>query len=441
MDLRAFLQSLASTGELNEISVEVSHDQQIAAICRREFATVGGKALLFRQVKDSSYPVVANLFGSESRASKLLYADSFAGFSERLHRYLDNRVGSASNRLNSTTTSSFTNSTQSFATTEIKLSSLPAIKSWPQEPHGYLNLALAISESPEDGTRNLGLYRGQIIDNQRIALNFSAGSGLATHLQQAKDRQQKLPVTLFLGADPALIWLACAPLPPKCDEFALYSGLFGKNLEIAAGITNSIQYPASAEFVIEGTITPGETTLEGPFGNHSGQYVTRSDCPVLQVKSVHARDSAIYSTTVVGTPPSENIYLGKANEILIKQMLQIDYPLVSDIYMPKETIFHGVAFLAIKPQSAVTIKKMIYTLWENSPLQKSKLLVLLDEDIDLSSASKCWWRTINQLKTNRIYQSDGRTAIDATGVNPAMILTEDMQITELLQYRLNEDEL
>ncbi len=175
--------------------------------------------------------------------------------------------------------------------------------------------------------------------------------------------------------------------------------------------------------------------MEGPFGNHSGQYVSRTDCPVLEVKSVRARADAIFPTTVVGTPPSENIFLAQANEILIKQMIKIDYPRIVDIHMPLETIFHGVAFLSLKPQNGANAKELIYSLWKNSPLSKSKLLILLDEDIDLQSASKCWWRTINQMNAQKIYQSNGRMAIDATGVDPALILTEDQQTVDLLQQR------
>jgi 4-hydroxy-3-polyprenylbenzoate decarboxylase len=169
--------------------------------------------------------------------------------------------------------------------------------------------------------------------------------------------------------------------------------------------------------------------------------VTRRDCPLMQVTAVRHRPQPILPVTVVGPPPSENVYLAKANEALIREMFKIDYPQVTDLWMPQETFFHNVAILAIKPQTAAQVKELVYALWQESPFSNSRLLVLLDEDIAISSPTQSWWRTINRLKSERVYQDNGRTAIDATGVDPSTLVVEDQLTQELLLQRQNEYDL
>ena len=445
MDLRNYLQRIDELGELRIIKTSVDTQLELAALCRREFAKLqGGQALLFEQITGSPFPVAANLFGSERRVSQLLHSDSIHHFSKKLQKLLQKKTGSVAERLQFPTDNKDSlpsEGTELQFAPDLKLTSLPAIKSWPEEGGRYLNLALAVTEHPETGQRNLGLYRAQIIDSDRLAINFSPSSGAAEHLAAAAKAEKPLPISLVLGSDPALLWVAAAPLPSGCDEFLFCQSLFPSDMKFTAGLSQPLLVPAAAEIVIEGQIDPDDTDIEGPFGNHTGQYVSRSDCPVMRVTAIRHRPQPILPTTVVGPPPSENIYLAKANEILLREMLKIDYPQISDLHMPLETIFHGVALLAVRPQSIADNKELLYELWGKSPLRSSRLLVLLDEDIDLSSASNSWWRTINCLQNQRIYQDNGRIAIDATGVNPSSLVVEDRQTSELLQRRWDEYKL
>ncbi|MDA3902802.1 MAG: UbiD family decarboxylase [Desulfuromusa sp.] len=442
MDFQAYLQQLSELDKLKRVKACVNSRLELAALCRREFTKDnGGHALLFEQVSNSPFSVAANLFGSAQRASLLLHSASFDHFSDKLKTLLQQKTGSVAERLRFTKT---TENTFLTAQTDLQfdpdfaLTNLPAIQSWPGEGGRYLNLSMALTQHPQTGRRNLGLYRAQLIDSARLALNFAPGSGAAEHLAVAAKEQQPLPISLILGSDPALLWVAAAPLPDGCDDFAFSRALFAPDLQLTVGFSQPLSVPADAEIVIEGQIMPGETATEGPFGNHSGQYVSRSDCPVMQVTAIRHRPQPVFPTTVVGPPPSENIYLAKANEILLRQMLKIDYPQIRDLQMPLETIFHGVALLAVKPQSQADNKELLYALWQMSPLSRSRLLVLLDEDINLSSASSSWWRTINCLQNQRIYQDNGRIAIDATGVTPSSLVVEDRQTRELLQRRRDE---
>jgi len=439
MDLREYLQKLDNLGELQTVSAKVSSRLELAALCRREFSkTGGGKALVFEQVDGRSFPVIANMFGSEKRTSLLLHSTNFEQFAIKLQLLLRNKTGAIEQRLEIAKKTFLHNESMHQVTADLNLINLPAIQSWPKDGGEYLNLALAITEHPETGQRNLGLYRAQVVNSNHLAINFSPGSGAAIHFAAAAKAQKPLPISLIMGSDPALIWVAAAPLPESWDEFAFHRIFFDQELQFTAGLSQSLAVPANAEIVIEGQLLTDETVSEGPFGNHTGQYVTRDDCPLMQVTAILHRPEAILPTTVVGPPPSENINLGKANEILLREMLKIDYPQIRNLRMPLETIFHGVALLSVKQQSAKKNKELVYSLWDNSPLCRSPLMILLDEDINLSSASKSWWRTINQLKHQRVYQDRDRIAIDATGVNPSSLVEEDPNTRELLHRRKNE---
>ncbi|MEE4253762.1 MAG: UbiD family decarboxylase [Desulfuromusa sp.] len=439
MDLQKHLQKLHDLGELQTVSAEVGARLELAALCRNEFRKAeGGKSLLFKRIYSRSFPVIANMFGSEKRTTLLLHSTDFVEFSLKLQTLLRTRNGNVEERLRFREKTNLVEDSKYQISEGLNLLDLPAIQSWPKEGGAYLNLALSITEHPDTGQKNLGLYRAQVVDSDHLAINFSPASGAAKHFAAAAKAKKTLPISLIMGSDPALIWVAAAPLPEECEEFAFHSALFDQTLKFTPGLTQPIAVPANAEIVIEGHLLPEVTVKEGPFGNHTGQYVCREDCPLMQVTAIRHRPGAICPTTVVGPPPSENIYLGKANEILLREMLKIDFPQIRNLKMPVETIFHGVALLSVKQQSAKENKELLHTLWERSPLRRAPLLVLLDEDINLSSLSHCWWRTINKLKNQRIYQECGRIGIDATGVNPSSLVEEDPNTRELLQRRMDE---
>ncbi|WP_321366977.1 UbiD family decarboxylase [uncultured Desulfuromusa sp.] len=439
MDVKEYLQKIEEAKELQTVHVEINPRLELAALCRREFAKEGGgQALLFNRVLGSAFPVVANLFGSEQRISLLLHSASLKQFSNQVTTLLQQKKGTTAERLDFPRKTFTVTDSELIVAPDLTLTDLPAIQSWPGEGGRYLNLAVALTEHMQTGQRNLGLYRAQIVGTDLIALNFSANSGAAEHFAVAAKEHRSLPISLIIGSDPALIWVAAAALPDNCDEFAFHDALFDQKLQLTPGLTQPLQVPANAEIVIEGEIIADQTVNEGPFGNHTGQYVTRTDCPLMQVTAIRYRPGAVLSTTVVGPPPSENVNLGKANEILLREMLKIDFPQISHLKMPLLTIFHGVALLSVKPQSAGKNKELLYALWENSALRRSPLLVLFDEHVNLDSLSYGWWRAVNCLKNQRIYNNNGKIGIDATGVNPSSLVEEDQDTRDLLRRRKDE---
>jgi len=439
MIFKEYLQQLADSGELKKVESTVSPELELAAICRSEFDTPhGGSAILFNSVHGSAYPVAANLFGSKKRLATLLHSTSLDHFSRRLTGWLQKRNGTAIERLENIEELASTAIKPTQLTELTNLSDLPVIKSWPHEGGRYLNLCLTLTQHPETGERNLGLYRAQVLNDNRLALNFSPHSGAGRHFEIAKRRGEALPLCLLLGVDPALIWVAAAPLPDGCDEFVFYQSLFEEKLSWADATTQPLKLPVETDLVIEGTVLTDETAVEGPYGNHTGHYVTRNDCPLVEVTAVCHRPQPVVPLTVVGPPPSENIYLGMANEVLIREMIKLDYPQVKDVWMPQKTIFHGAAVVAVNSQSQSSNKALIHELWKNSPLRRSRFLLLVDENAHIRSISNSWWRLVNGLKSPRIYSDGGRTAIDATEIDSASLVQEDQKTAALLQQRKDE---
>lgn len=446
MPLRNFISDLEKSNELRKITVPVNPNQELAAItdciCK---APGGGSALLFEQVTGYSFPVATNLFGSVSRIALALGASSLKDFGQRIGDGLHSTVGEKANdRLKNLLDDVDlqpvldANPPCREIIAKADLSIIPALKYWPQETLPSLTLPLIFTADPDTGQQNCGMYRVQLHDTECGTINFGTGSGGAKHLKSWQERKQPMPVAIVLGGDPALIWSAGAPLPSNCDELRMAAWVTGRPQAITPCLSQPLQVPAAAEFVIEGLIQPDETRPEGLFGNHTGGYVSNPAAPLFRVTSISHRRDAICPATLVGPPPMEDCYMAKASERLMLEMLKIDYPQICELHLPMETIFHGCALIAVDGLKEGDGVELIRELWNNSPLKRSKLLVLLDSDIDLRNPSLSYWRTVNRLEENRILINQGRIGIDATGIDPATLVGEDQETTDLVARRWAE---
>ena len=432
MQIRDFLNRLDVAKQLVRVNAPVSCDLELAALCRHEFQRPeGGNALLFSNLDGSDYVAAANLFGSEQRMLQILASESFVDFAVKLRRVLEQKdflkrsfhhhdVGLDDAGLQRVDCS--------------ELDRLPVIRSWPAENGGHLTLALTVTADIETGQQNLGLYRAQLLKQGEIAVNFAPDSGAGRHLQIAQSMNRKMRIALVFGGALEYIWAAAAPLPADWNEFALCQKLFSSSDRFVRLSEQDLLVPADVELVIAGEIDPNRTCIEGPFGNHTGQYVSRSDCPLMQVAVLFRKDDPLFPLTVVGPPPSENINLAKANEILIRELLTRDFPQISDVGLPLDTFFHGACLLSVKADKTSKYE-LIKALWQSSPIGQAKIMILLDEDIDLNSWRNCWWRAVNRLDVGKVYQSQNRLAIDATGVDPNNLVTEDRQTRNNLRQR------
>ncbi len=439
MNLSAFLKQRSANNDLLQITAPVASALEIAAISRREFAKGNaGKVLRFEHPVPGNFPIVTNLFGSEARMSAILRTTSLADFERQIEAYLNKNSRLAGETEQVTGSATRTDHELAHLSEECLLSTLPALLSWPEEIKPYLTLALAITADPENGKQNLGLYRVQIIDDDTLAINLSAYSGGNKHLQKAAELGGKLPICLVLGCDPLLMWAAAAPLPAENDDLTFCREFFAEDFLQGTIPDTSLRLPVTSELVICGEITPGVVGSEGPFGNHTGVYVTRDDCPLVKVTSIRHRPKAILPFTVVGPPPSENVWLAASNEILIRQLLKTEYSEITNLVMPVTTIFHGVSIISVGDLTAGQVRQLVDSLWHRSLLQYAPLIIIVDDDINPRHLENCWWRVINQLNGVRVYQDRRRIAIDATGVDRASLVKEGLLTAELIQTRQKE---
>ncbi|MEJ2699814.1 MAG: UbiD family decarboxylase, partial [Desulfuromonadales bacterium] len=321
------------------------------------------------------------------------------------------------------------------------------LRAWPGDGGRFLTLPQVFTADPATGRTNCGMYRLQILDGARAAVHFGPGSDGGRHLAAWQAIGKPMPAAIALGGDPALTYAAGAPLPAGVEEAAFAGFLRQKPLDMTRCLTCDLTVPAAAEFVIEGWFEPGETALEGPFGNHTGYYVPAAPAPVFRVAALTHRTGPLYPCTVVGPPPMEDCYLAKATERLFLPLLRVDFPEIRDLNMPLEGIFHGCALLSIRKSAPGQARRLIGALWKGGFLKSSRLLVILDEDVDVQDLSRSFWRTINNVDPGRDVVLEGRRlGVDATrkllgegeGAGPPEPLSRDEATRKLVEGRWPE---
>lgn len=421
-DLRDFLALLEARNDLRRVGVEVDSHLEVAAITDRVCkGAAGGRALYFERVRGYHLPVLTNLFGSLRRTCwavglakpELLrrrLADELARFTgsgeQRLRRLLSEAAWQPSSVLEAPC--------QEVVQEVPNLDGLPALHCWPGDGGRFLTQPLVFSRDP-DGGGNCGMYRVQLYGPREATVRWRPGSGGFRH-QAAWSRQGKpMPVAIALGGDPAVVFAATTALPDDTDELALAGLLRHRPANVVSCLTVPLQVPAEAEIVIEGLVDPGVCRPEGPFGNHRGCYDSAGPAPLLRVTALTHRRNPLFPATVAGPPPMESGYLAKLGESLLLALLQLDFPQITAINMPAETIFHGVALLAVTRTPGFTVADLARSLWRLKPFCQSRLLVFFDDQTDVNNARACFWRAVNRVDPQRDLLRDGeRLAIDAT---------------------------
>jgi 4-hydroxy-3-polyprenylbenzoate decarboxylase len=424
-ELRDYLQLLERKGELRRISIAVDAELEIAAITD-QVSKAGGPALFFEQVRGCRWPVATNLFGSLRRMAWALAVDDIEEPARRLAAALaERRSGSAESGLRHLLTSKawqphLLAGSTGLSGAPVDLRQLPALRSWPEDGGRFLTLPLVITRHPENDELNCGIYRLQIQSAQTATIRFGPHSDGGRHLAAWRERREPMPVAIALGGDPALMLAGAAPLPAGVEEAAFAGFVRGRPLTMQQGAVSGLPVPVGAEFVIEGWIGPGATAIEGPFGNHTGRYAPPQLEPLLRVTAMYHRPQPFLPATVVGPPPMENGYLAKATERLFLPLLRHDLPEITDINLPLQGIFHGCALVAIRKQGAGQGRAVIEGLWQRTWLRHSRLLIILDEEVEVQDVANVYWRAVNQVDPERdLIIGPGRLGIDATRKLPA----------------------
>jgi len=412
-DLRAFIAELEKRKLLKRITVEVDARLEITEITLRVVKS-GGPALYFANVKGYSMPVVTNLFGTMERMKLALGVEDLEQIGDELISILQPSE-IPTTFLDKLKTIPRLARLSSFLPKTVKngpckevvhldnpsLGELPVLKCWPGDGGPFITLPLVFTRDPGTGRRNVGMYRMQVYDETTTGMHWHIHKDGAAHFDRLRGSTEKMPVAVALGADPALIFAATAPLPPGIDE-VLFAGFLRKEqVELVKCETVDLEVPARAEVILEGYVDPNETRLEGPFGDHTGYYSLADQYPVFHLTCVTHRKEPIYPATIVGRPPMEDAFLGKATERIFLPLMRLTLPELVDVNMPPEGVFHNCVIVSIKKRYPGHARKVMCALWGLGLMMLAKLIIVVDEDVNVQDISEVMWRVFNNIDAGR----------------------------------------
>lgn len=452
-NLREYIDLLERRGELARITHPVSRDLEITEITDRvsKGSDASNKALIFEQVDGFDMPVAINLFGSRQRMSLALGVDDLEELRERLAALLDLRLpqglGAVIDRgqdllgvlrsIGLRPARVKHGPAQTIVETDAaSLSTLPVLKCWPDDGGRFITLPQVITRDPETGIRNVGMYRLQVVDEHRLLIHWQRHKGGAEHERVARETHKPtIPAAVVLGGDPASMWCASAPLPPNIDEYLLAGWLRGRPVEFVECVSQPLEVPAEAEIVLEGYVDPNVHLPEGPFGDHTGYYTPVEPFPVFHLTALTRRSDPIYPTTIVGVPPMEDEWMGKATERLFMPLIRLFLPEVVDVCMPAEGIFHNLVLVSIRKRYPGHARKVIHGLWGLGLLMLAKCIVVFDDWVDVQNPGEAAWQGLGNVDwahdvvitqgpvdhldhASYLHSFGGKIGIDATAKSP-----------------------
>ncbi len=415
-DLREFVAHLEKTGQLRRVSVPVSRDLEISEITDR-ISKRGGEdnvALLFENVEGFSMPVLINAFGSPARMAAALGVERLDDLSARVAKLLDLRMpGSLFDKLRRLgdlfdLAKAGPKHVRSAPCQEVvetanpSLAALPVLRCWPGDAGRYITLPLVFTRDPVTRARNVGMYRLQVYDERTLGMHWQIHKGSAEHQRVAEERgARRMEVAIALGGDPVAIYSGSAPLPPGVDEMVFSGWLRGSGVPLVTCKTVDLEVPAEAEIVLEGWVDPAERRLEGPFGDHTGYYSLARDYPVFHLQALTRRKAPIYPTTIVGRPPQEDYWLGKATERIFLPIIRLLLPEVVDMNMPAEGVFHNLVIVSIRKRYPGQARKVMYALWGLGLMMLAKNILVVSEHVDVQNLSEVAWRATGNVDPKR----------------------------------------
>jgi len=413
-DLRDFIKALERAGELKRIPFEVDPRLEITEFADRAVKQ-GGPALLFEKPKGSKIPLLINAFASERRMQIALGVDDVSEIAARITEMLEMRMPQGLiNKLKmlpklADMTNFFPKMVTSAPCQEVvrregfSLDEFPVLTCWPGDGGPFITLPMVFSKNPETGKRNCGMYRMQVYDGQTTGMHWQTQKQGAEHYRRLlkEGKVETMPVAVALGADPATMYSAILPLPPDLDEMMIAGFLRNKPVEMVKCITSDLEVPAQAEIVLEGHVKLGELRREGPFGDHTGFYSLDDDYPVFHIDCITTRKDPIYPTTIVGPPPMEDYYMGRAIERIFLPLMKMQIPEIRDMAMPAEGVFHNLMLLSIRKSYPGQARKVMHAIWGLGQAMFTKVIVVVDEDVDVQNYSEVAWRALNNIDPER----------------------------------------
>jgi len=411
-DLRELVAHLERRGRLRRVTAPVSRDLEITEIVDRVSKARGeaNVALLFEHVQGFEMPVLVNAFGSAERMATALGVERLDDLGARVAKLLDLKMpGSFLDKVRKLGTLldvakasprrvSAAPCQEIVETANPSLAGLPILKCWPGDGGRYITLPGVFTRDPVNGARNVGMYRLQVFDDRTLGMHWQTHKGGAEHEHRATSR---MPVAIALGGDPAMVYAASAPLPPGIDEVVFAGWLRGEGVELVPCRTIELEVPAQAEIVLEGYVDPAERRREGPFGDHTGYYSLARDYPVFHLTALTRRARPIYPTTIVGRPPQEDYWLGKATERIFLPIMRLMLPEIVDVNMPAEGVFHNMVIVSIRKRYPGQARKVMQALWGMGLMMLAKTIVVVSEHVNVHDLSEVAWRATGNIDPRR----------------------------------------
>ena len=459
-DLREWIDALERAGELKRIRAEIDPVLEITEItdrvskgAARNYRLPGGPALLFENVKGGNgIPVLINQFGSERRMQMALEVNSLDEIAERIRELLNMKspegfleklkmlpmladMGKFFPKTVSTGPCKEVIEKKDFS-----LLDFPVLQCWPKDAGRFITLPCVITRDPRTGKRNVGMYRMQIYDaitagmhwqrqkvaaehyremlrrgaepagdagagsKTRAAVDIMARSGGGSMLAPGERPAGKMEVAVAIGTDPALTFSAIVPAPPDVEEFIVAGFLRQKPVELVKCETVGLEVPAGAEIVLEGYVNLDELRTEGPFGDHTGFYTPPDLYPVFHVTCVTHRKDPIYSTTIVGKPPMEDAWMGKAVERIFLPLTRLTIPEIVDVNLPIEGIFHNLMIVSIKKSYPGQARKVMNGIWALGQAMSTKCILVVDDDVNVQDLADVTLKVLNNIDPERDIQ-------------------------------------
>ncbi len=391
-DLREWVALLEREGELVRVAAEVDPNLEATEIVDR-VVKAGGPALLFERPKGSRLPLLLNQFGTERRMCLAFGVDRLDDVADRLGEILELQPpeGLAAKVRGLRTLKSIADSRPKSVRRgacqevvlrgdEVDLGLLPVQTAWPGDGGPFITLPAVITHDPRDGRRNVGMYRMQVLGPRETAMHWQLHKdGRADYLFS----DGRLEVAVAIGLDPVTAYSASAPLPKHIDELMVAGFLRDSPLELVRGVSVDVEVPADAEIVLEGYVERGDETDEGPFGDHTGFYTPVERFPVFHVTAMTMRHDAIYPSIVVGKPPQEDAWLGKATERIFLPAVRMTVPEIVDYDLPVAGAFHNLCIVSIRKAFPGHARKVMHAIWGLGMLSLTKGIVVVDEHVNV----------------------------------------------------------
>ncbi len=467
-DLREWIAALERAGELKRIKTEADPVLEIAEITDRVSKSrdgngnLGGPALLFENPKGSTIPLLINQFGSERRMKLALEVDSLDLVADRIRQFMD--VKSPQGFLDKVKMlpmlaemgKFFPKTVSSGPCKEVirkdnfSLSHVPILQCWPKDAGRFITLPCVVTRDPKTGKRNVGMYRMQVYDERSTGMHWQRQKVAAEHYREMLRRGAagndhlrtgvharpaerssvsqsssvdimartsggstipegelptgKMDVAVAIGTDPAITFSAIVPAPPDVEEYLIAGFLRQKPVELVKCETVDLEVPASSEIVLEGYVNLDELRTEGPFGDHTGFYSLEDLYPVFHLTCVTHRNNPIYATTIVGKPPQEDAYMGKAVERIFLPLMRLTIPELVDVNLPIEGVFHNLMIISIRKSYPGQARKVMNAIWSLGQAMFTKCVIVVDEDVDVHDIGAVTLRALNNIDPERDIQ-------------------------------------